>query len=245
MPNRHPFAAVLVGLLGLTLALTGCASARPQRDDPGNASYTLVTLVSGPNSGSGTKDERQAMFRGHMANINRLVETGELLMAGPFGNPTDPTWRGLFVLDISDPAMAGALVATDPGVISGEFAARVRPMQASSTLRQSLALYRALEAEQAASASDATAPPTLMRAYVILTAADVERAARAVRESRFTIVWQGRFTDGDGNGGVIVVDATEPASVRNALPAAASGPCVIDGWFSTASHVRLPEAARR
>jgi len=240
---HHIFMIVL-----LLAALTGCAT-KMRQPEPDFASFTYVTLVSGPSSGSGTKEARQAMFQGHMANINRLAETGDLLVAGPFANPNDASWRGLFILDVAETAAARAMVASDPGISAGEFAAVIRPLRASTTLRQSLPLYRALEAEQRINAgttpTNSAAPPALMRAYVIVTAADADRAARAIGDSTFPIVFRGRFTDQDGKGGLFVLDATDPAAVRSALVPASTGPASVDGWFSTSSHVRLPIAARQ
>lgn len=224
---------------------SGCASSG-SRTSADRASYTYVTLTSGPTSGTGTKEERQEMFKGHMANINRLAESGELIIAGPFISPSDSTWRGLFVFDVADPAAAQALVATDPGVIKGEFTPVLRPLTASTTLRQSLALYRAMEAEQkAALPTDPTQPPALMRAYVIVTAKDARLARKAITASTHPIVWCGTFTDGDGKGGVFVLDATDAAVVRTSLKSAATGPCSIDGLFGTSALVRLPEDARK
>jgi len=51
-------------------------------DDYGMKSYVLVMLKTGSNT---TTDKAfiDSCFSGHMANISRLVETGELIVAGP------------------------------------------------------------------------------------------------------------------------------------------------------------------
>ena len=84
-----------------------------------------------------------------------------------------------------------------------------------------------------------------MRSYVIVTAKDAKLARNAIESSPHPIVWCGTFTDGDGKGGVFVLDSTDAAVVRTSLKAAATGPCSIDGLFGTSALVRLPEDARQ
>ena len=74
------------------------------------------------------------MFQGHFANINRLAETGQLALAGPFDGAEG--WRGLFVLAVSDLDAAKALVATDPVIASGEMVAEYHPWYGSAALMQ-------------------------------------------------------------------------------------------------------------
>ncbi len=239
MPTRTGSIPLVFLVSFLILAIGGCASSGTSRGPQDR--FTFVTLTSGPTSGSGTPETRQAMFKGHMANINRLAESGDLLMAGPFSKPTDPTWRGLFIMD-ADPERSRELVATDPGVISGEFTPLFRPIEASTTLRQSLSLYRALEAESNAAPADPSAPPMLMRPYVIIIADDARRMHHALGAANLAVVFRARFLDGNARGGLFVLDATDVAAVRAVLTD--GGPCTVDGWFSSASHVRLPEAVR-
>lgn len=83
-------------------------------DENGMKKYVLVILKTGTNT---TSDKKIAgeLFKGHMDNINRLVEQGKLIVAGPFGK-NDKTYRGIFILDVKTIAEARELVATDPAV---------------------------------------------------------------------------------------------------------------------------------
>lgn len=51
-------------------------------DDYGMKTYTWVILKTGPNT-STDRERINTAFRGHLANINQLVEAGKLVVAGP------------------------------------------------------------------------------------------------------------------------------------------------------------------
>ena len=100
-------------------------------DDNGMKRYVLVILKTGPNkvpAGS----ERDEMFKGHFANMNRLAAEGKLAVAGPFDGADG--WRGLFIFAVTDIAEAKALVATDPVVIKGEMVAEYHAYYGSAAL---------------------------------------------------------------------------------------------------------------
>ena len=76
--------------------------------------------------------ERDEMFKGHFANINRLAAEGKLALAGPFDGVDG--WRGLFILAVSDIEEAKQLTATDPVVSSGEMVAEYHKYYGSAAL---------------------------------------------------------------------------------------------------------------
>ena len=87
-------------------------------DDYGMRSYILVILKTGINQTT-DKNELQELFRGHMNNINRLVEEGKMVVAGPLGK-NDKTYRGIFILkDIGTIDNAKELLQTDPAIKAG------------------------------------------------------------------------------------------------------------------------------
>src|SRR5690606_40346340 len=61
-------------------------------------SYVLVVLKTGPTPVTDA-EARKAMFAGHFANMERLSESGKLVVAGPFSKDPDG-WRGLFVFAV-------------------------------------------------------------------------------------------------------------------------------------------------
>lgn len=87
-------------------------------DDYGMKSYFLVILKTGPNT---TSDEAviNESFKGHMANINRLVKEGKLVVAGPLGENAN-NYRGIFILsNIKSTEDAKKMLQTDPAIKSG------------------------------------------------------------------------------------------------------------------------------
>lgn len=84
-------------------------------DDYGMKTYFLVILKTGTNT---TTDEEMIgeSFRGHLDNINRLVEEGKLVVAGPLMK-NENNYRGIFILsNISSIEDAKELLQTDPAV---------------------------------------------------------------------------------------------------------------------------------
>jgi hypothetical protein len=61
-------------------------------DERGMRNYVLVILKTGPTRVP-DGPARDEVFKGHMANIQRLADAGKLVVAGPFGGKSD--WRGL------------------------------------------------------------------------------------------------------------------------------------------------------
>ena len=94
---------------------------RTGADASGMRHYVLVVLKTGPTRVPDGA-QRDAMFAGHFANMERLAKEGKLVLAGPFTK--DPGgWRGLFVFAVQDIDEAKALTETDPVIVNGEMVA--------------------------------------------------------------------------------------------------------------------------
>jgi len=100
-------------------------------DDRGMRNYVLVVLKTGPRKVPAGA-ERDEMFKGHFANINRLAAEGKLVLAGPLDGVDG--WRGLFVLAVADIDEARRLVATDPVIVQGEMVAEYHTYYGSAAL---------------------------------------------------------------------------------------------------------------
>lgn len=100
-------------------------------DERGMKPYVLVILKTGPNKVPAGA-ERDAMFKGHFANMGRLAAEKKLALAGPLDGVDG--WRGLFVLAVADIEEAKALVATDPVVMQGEMVAEYHKYYGSAAL---------------------------------------------------------------------------------------------------------------
>lgn len=105
-------------------------------DDYGMKSYIFVILKTGLNK---TTDQAiiNESFKGHLENINRLVEQNKLIVAGPFGR-NENTYRGLFILNVSTLAEAEELLQTDPAVKNGLLDAELYNWYGSAALSEYL-----------------------------------------------------------------------------------------------------------
>lgn len=87
-------------------------------DDYGMKSYFFVILKTGTNTTT-DKEFISESFRGHLDNINRLVEEGKLIVAGPLGKNKN-NYRGIFILNnIKSIEEAVELLRTDPAIKNG------------------------------------------------------------------------------------------------------------------------------
>lgn len=87
-------------------------------DDYGMKSYFLVLLKTGTNTTT-DKELIAKSFRGHMDNINRLVEESKLIVAGPLGK-NEQNYRGIFILNnLKTMDEAKEILQTDPAIKNG------------------------------------------------------------------------------------------------------------------------------
>jgi uncharacterized protein YciI len=100
-------------------------------DEYGMKNYVLVILKSSTTPIPKGK-ERDEMFAGHFANMNRLAKEGKLAVAGPLDGVDG--WRGLFVFAVADIEEAKKLVATDPVIIKGEMIAEYHKWYGSAAV---------------------------------------------------------------------------------------------------------------
>ena len=101
-------------------------------DDYGMKMYSFVILKTGATEME-EGEERSKIFAGHMQNIGRLVESGDLIVAGPFGKNED-AFRGLFIFTEPDIEKTKALLETDPAISSGLLAYDIYPWYGSAAL---------------------------------------------------------------------------------------------------------------
>ncbi len=102
-------------------------------DDYGMKNYVLVILKTGPKDGEFKGKQRDDIFSGHMANIGRLADAGQLAVAGPF-KKNEKGYRGLFVFNVATVEEAQKLVETDPAVKAGIFVVEMTPWYGSASL---------------------------------------------------------------------------------------------------------------
>lgn len=110
-------------------------------DDYGMRAYVLVILKTGPKRMAEGPD-RDAMFRGHFANMKRLADEGKLVLAGPLDGVDG--WRGLFVFAVKEIDEAKQLAATDPVLVAGEMVAEYHRYYGSAALMSVAGMHERL-----------------------------------------------------------------------------------------------------
>lgn len=101
-------------------------------DQYGMKPYVLVMLKTGE-AKIDDKEKINELFRGHMKNINRLVEENKLIVAGPLGK-NENNYRGIFILNVKTIEEASQLVETDPAVKEGLLAVDLYEWYGSAAL---------------------------------------------------------------------------------------------------------------
>ena len=113
-------AALALAGMGMPASAQGQPQPEPQHEKSDH-SYIFSYLVTD----APEKLEPEAInaaMQGHFANMGKLAEAGDLLIAGPLAEPRiDETYRGIFVFSTGDIEKGKQLVATDPGIKAGVF----------------------------------------------------------------------------------------------------------------------------
>jgi uncharacterized protein YciI len=100
-------------------------------DERGMRSYVLVILKTGPKN-IDDKLEREKVFKGHFANMEKLAADKKLVFAGPLDGKEGR--RGIFIIATPDIEEAKRYVATDPVIMSGLMEADYHKLYGSAAL---------------------------------------------------------------------------------------------------------------
>lgn len=146
---------LVVGLIGLATFLSTpvqppssydeALAKKLGADEYGMKMYALVLLKSGPRQDLG-KAESEEAFAGHMANMRRLADQGQLVFAGPLEK--NDRFRGIFVFNVKTKEEADALVLTDPAVIAGALEGDVYMLYGSAALQEVTGIHRRISLKQ-------------------------------------------------------------------------------------------------
>jgi len=71
------------------------------------------------------EEKLQELQAGHMANIRKMTDSGDLVLAGPMGD--DGRLRGIFVFRATDPERITTQVAEDPAIKAGRLEVEIYP----------------------------------------------------------------------------------------------------------------------
>ncbi|MHC5066670.1 MAG: YciI family protein [Planctomycetota bacterium] len=219
------------------LPFVSCAGSNNALDpDGGYRDFVFVFLKTGP--AKGLSDARvQELSAGHFENIDRLWMEGDLLIAGPLGDPKpDPNNRGIFVFDVSSVERAEELTKTDPAVEAGIFRLEAYPFASKSPIREVYALDHASKDRGAEE----------MRSYVLAVTEDLVSAEVALADDE-AVVFHGRL-GGELNGSALFALNAKDVSAAKAILAKADPEAGIDWqlhpWYGSANLVALKMFAR-
>ena len=100
-------------------------------DEYGMKKYVMAFLKRGPSidQDSVTKSNIQ---RAHLDNINRMADSGQLVLAGPFLD--DGEIRGIYIFNVETIKEAKELTASDPAVKTGRLIMELHPWYGSAAL---------------------------------------------------------------------------------------------------------------
>lgn len=79
----------------------------------------LVLLRSGPKAAEIPPAELERIQAAHLAHLGRLTEEGKILVAGPFDEQPDPSFRGMCLYRVGSVEEARRLAEADPAVQAG------------------------------------------------------------------------------------------------------------------------------
>lgn len=116
-------------------------------DQYGMKQYVMAFLKRGPNRSQDSITAAQ-LQKGHLDNINRLAESGKLVLAGPFMDNGDV--RGIYIFNVATVEEARALTATDPAIQAGRLTMELHPWYGSASLPLILPLHKRLEKKNVA-----------------------------------------------------------------------------------------------
>lgn len=111
-------------------------------DEYGMKQYVMAFLRKGP-ADITDKTQRSELLKGHMQNIGRLAEEGQLVLAGPMTANTGV--EGIYVFNVTTVAEAEALSLTDPAVKAGLFAMEYHPWYATAALMEVVRMHGTLQ----------------------------------------------------------------------------------------------------
>ena len=87
-------------------------------------SYRFVLLKRGPKALDFSDEELDLLQAQHLAHLDAMHERGVLVLAGPFSDQPDETWRG-FCLYNTSVEETRRLAESDPSVQAGRMAVDV------------------------------------------------------------------------------------------------------------------------
>lgn len=197
--------------------------------------YAFVFIRTGP-LGQPTQEQAQQAMQGHFANMRGMADRGELLIAGPLGEPrSDPDHRGLYVFDVRTAGEGLALANTDPAREMGVFTMDPWVLTTDAPLTELPRLEREYEASRLA---DPNVPDEWVgRSYALASTTYDPALHERVRGAQGVLI-AGRLSNARAEDWLLLwLDATRLADARALLP---EGDWTLHGWYGSPTISQLP-----
>lgn len=111
-------------------------------DDYGMKKYVMAFLMAGPNRAQDSVTAAQ-LQAAHMANIQRMADAGQLVLAGPFMDGGE--LKGIYIFNVETIEKAKELTETDPAVKAGRLIMELHPWYGSASLIETPELHKTLQ----------------------------------------------------------------------------------------------------
>lgn len=102
-------------------------------DDYGMRKYVMAFLKSGPNRDLSPEESKELQEK-HMANIGRMANNRQLVLAGPFLD--DSEYRGIYIFDVENIEEAKKLTESDPAIQAGSLVMELHPWYGSAAIQE-------------------------------------------------------------------------------------------------------------
>ena len=106
----------------------------------------MAIMKKGPKLETTSADDRKAILQQHLANVLSMYETGELAIAGPFGDNSN--LAGIFIMRTASTDEAKSWIDADPAVKAGLMVGEMHPwwsedifLKANSPLKMSVVYF--------------------------------------------------------------------------------------------------------
>jgi uncharacterized protein YciI len=119
----------------LVIALLGCCSILLAQDRPAPPttqpaamqfeSYQVVILRAGDNAAQISREQVMEIQKQHLAHLHQMGEAGKMVIAGPFGDQQDRSFRGMCIYRVGSIDEARKLAEDDPAVKAGRLRVEV------------------------------------------------------------------------------------------------------------------------
>tara|TARA_R110000782_G_scaffold57258_25_gene119820 strand:+ start:20739 stop:21437 length:699 start_codon:yes stop_codon:yes gene_type:complete len=213
------------------LAVSMTAIAEPVRPDSSERDYVFVFIKTGPATDLSPEAQREA-FAGHFSNMQRLAEAGELLIAGPLGEPkSDPAHRGLFIFDEATLPGGMAHAETDPTTKLGVFVLEGHLFTTDAPLVE---LPRLEKEDEARRLADPEVPDEWSGRSYVLATAPFDEALYEEAQSAEGVLIAGRLHGAGEEGGdqvLVWLDAEGVEAAKGLLPEAERW--TLHGWYGS------------